>query len=111
MAEYLVLDVDAARRRVALLDGFQGYHVARVADALPPMGTRLHGNHAVRAFILMHDPVGGQVYRFTMEATDCGQEATFRWLHLGPGRAEAAEARSDGEFLRRVGSRIGSNVG
>jgi hypothetical protein len=86
MANYIVLDIDVRGRRVALLDRSCGRHIARVAAELPPVGTRLQGDPVAPGHVLMHDPGCGQVYRFTLEAIDCGEDGVRDWLHsdIGP---------------------------
>lgn len=103
MADYLVLDVNAAERTVALLDRFGAYHVAIAHAEVPAMGTFLQGGFAIAGQNTLTSEGTGQVYRLEFAEVDCGQEATFDMLHTRMSVAShAAPKPHTGPAFRRV---------
>jgi hypothetical protein len=81
MAKFIVVDVNAERRLIALLDRAGRYHVAFATSGLPPLSAYVRGFNPERGFGLLVNVQSGQVYRIVFEAVDCRQESAFALLH------------------------------
>lgn len=80
MAEFLVVVVDPAARRIALADAFGRLHLARLTDAAPEPGIALHGCVARLGACLLAATGGVRVYPIVFEAVDCDAETMQRQL-------------------------------
>jgi len=101
MAEYMVLDVNAELRCVALLDRLGGHHVAFAPEALPAPGEFLQGTYPAAGLNLMSAAATGQVYRVIFEAVDCDLQMTFDRLrprHNGAASAPPPLAQPGSRF-------------
>lgn len=97
MAEFIVIDVNAGQRLIALLDRSGRYHVAVATASMPPIRAYVRGFNPERGFGLLVEVQSGQVHRIVFEAVDCGQERALERLHEsvpapGPTRPAAAAA-------------------
>jgi hypothetical protein len=81
MAQYLVLDMNAGQRLVALRDQCSCYHVARVTAELPPIHGQLDGAKPAVGFNLMVAQCSSQVYRMIFELVNCGHGVALERLH------------------------------
>jgi hypothetical protein len=92
MAEFIVVDVDAERRRVALMDRAGRYHIVSATAAMPPVCAYVRGFNPERGFGLLVEVQTGQVHRIVFEAVDCSQEKARVLLHQMPSAAPAQRA-------------------
>jgi len=83
MAEFIVVDVNAEQRLIALLDRSGRYHVALATAGVPPIRAYVRGFNPERGFGLLVEVQTGQVHRIVFEAVDCGQEQALERLHEG----------------------------
>jgi hypothetical protein len=85
MADFIVVDVDAERRRLALLDRAGRYHIASTTTGMPPVCAYVRGFNPERGFGLLVEVQTGQVHRIVFEAVDCSHEKALVLLHEMPG--------------------------
>jgi hypothetical protein len=90
MAEFIVVDVNAERRLIALLDRAGRYHVAFATSGMPPTGAYVRGFNPERGFGLLVHVQSGQVHRIVFEAVDCRQEKALALLHERGAEAPAS---------------------
>jgi hypothetical protein len=81
MSEFIVLDVNAERRLVTLLDAMGRYHVAFATTGMPAISTYVRGFTPERGFGLLIETGTRIVYRILFEAIDCGHEKAVELLH------------------------------
>lgn len=81
MAEFIVVDVNADRGLLALLDRQGRYHVAFATAGMPSVRAEVRGFNPERGFGLLVERQTGQVYRIVFEAVDCSQEKALGLLH------------------------------
>jgi hypothetical protein len=93
MSEFIVVDVNAERRLLALLDRAGRYHVAFATTGMPAISTYVRGFTPERGFGLLIETGTRVVYRILFESIDCGHEMAVELLHGSP-RAGAPGARN-----------------
>ena len=94
MAEFVVIDVNAELRLVALVDRFRKYHVAMVLAELPEVQASLGGPAPQRGLALLNEHKSGQVYRVRFDSVHCDQAAAFEMLRQTLGNALEEERES-----------------
>jgi len=95
MAEFIVVDVNAERRLLALLDRSGRYHVAFATAGAPPIHAYVRGFNPECGFGLLVEVQTGHIYRIVFEVVDCSQENALQRVHANAPAASVSHPAVD----------------